>query len=245
VRPRFRKSSTIDDPCRPGVVLLHGIAGRSLLLRKLEKALQRDGFATLNLDYKSRRKPLDQLAEDIHPAIAAFVASHEGPIHFVVHSMGGLLARVYIAKHRPARLARVVMLGTPNGGSEIADFLKDVPIYRAYFGPAGSQLVTKPDRTLASLPPLDYPVGIIAGSRFLDPISAFFLLPWPNDGRVSVASSKLADMADHVIVKASHMGLLRHPVAIRQTTAFLRNGRFESLHPARAAETVMHQLPTI
>lgn len=223
---RLLRAPHIDDPGKAGVVLLHGIAGNSLLMHKLEKALRRAGFATLNLDYASRKKPLGALAHDIHGAIAAFAARRDGPIHFVGHSMGGLLARVYIAEYRPMRLGRVVMLGTPNGGSEVADRLKDVAAYRAYFGPAGAQLLTTQDETLAALPPLDYPVGIIAGSRFLDPISGLLLLPRPNDGRVSVASSKLADMTDHTIVKASHMGLLLHPAAVRQTIAFLNDGRF-------------------
>jgi pimeloyl-ACP methyl ester carboxylesterase len=226
-------ASRAESPCKAGVVLLHGIAGTSLMLRKLERALRRNGFATLNLNYASRKKPLERLADDIHSAIAEFMASQDGPIHFVVHSMGGLLARVYIAKYRPARLGRVVMLGTPNGGSEIADRLNHLPAYRAYFGPAGSQLLTTLDPTLAALPPLDYPVGIIAGNRFVDPISAFFLLPWPNDGRVSVASSRLADMTDHTTVKASHIGLLRHPLAISQTIAFLSEGHFALRRPAR------------
>ena len=201
------------------------------MLRRMEKAIQRAGFATLNLDYQSRKKPLDQLADDIHPAIAAFAAAHDGPTHFVTHSMGGLLARVYIARYRPSHLGRVVMLGTPNGGSEIADRLKDVGLYRTYFGPAGLQLVTTKDATLAALPPLDYEVGIIAGSRFLDPISALLVLPRPNDGRVSVESCKLDDMADHTTVRASHMGLLVHPTSIRQTIAFLRDGHFETARP--------------
>lgn len=232
--------SRTNDSRAGGVVLLHGIAGSSLLMRKLERALRRAGFATLNLDYASRKKSLASLADDSHGAIAAFAARQDGPIHFVGHSMGGLLARVYIATYRPARLGRVVMLGTPNGGSEVADRLKDVAAYRAYFGPAGAQLLTTQDETLAALPPLDYPVGIIAGSRFLDPISGLLLLPRPNDGRVSVASSKLADMADHTIVKSSHMGLLLHPVAISQTIAFLRDGRFE-MRRRRLAES--DQLP--
>jgi pimeloyl-ACP methyl ester carboxylesterase len=216
-----------NGPRIAGVILLHGIAGRSLLLRRLERSLQRAGFATLNLDYQSRKKPLEQLADDIHLAIAAFAATQAGPIHFVTHSMGGLLARVYIARYRPARLGRVVMLGTPNGGSELADRLKNVSLYRAYFGPAGLQLLTTKDATLMALPPPDYEIGVIAGNRFLDPISALLVLPRPNDGRVSVASSRLVDMADHTTVKASHMGLLVHPVAIRQTVAFIREGRFE------------------
>jgi pimeloyl-ACP methyl ester carboxylesterase len=227
---------TKDGSRAAGVVLLHGIAGRSLLLRRLENALQRAGFATLNIDYESRKKPLEQLAEDIHPAITAFASVDTGPIHFVTHSMGGLLARVYIAKYRPARLGRVVMLGTPNGGSEIADRFKDVALYRSYFGPAGLQLATTQHGTLAALPRLDYPVGVIAGNRFLDPISALFLLPWPNDGRVSVESSKLADMTDHTMVRASHMGLVLHPASIRQTITFLREGRFERGRPLRHDE---------
>ncbi|CCE00995.1 alpha/beta fold hydrolase [Bradyrhizobium sp. STM 3809] len=227
----LRRGRHQSGPRNAGVVLLHGIAGRSLMLRPLEKRLQRAGFATLNLDYESRKKPLEQLAEDIHPAIADFAASVDGPVHFVTHSMGGLLARVTIARHRPRQLGRVVMLGTPNGGSEIADRLQNVGLYRTYFGPAGLQLVTTKHVTLASLPPADYEIGVIAGSRFLDPIAGLFLLPWPNDGRVSVESCKLAEMTDHTVIKASHMGLLVHPASFRQTIAFLRDGQFGPARP--------------
>jgi len=211
-----------------GVVLLHGIGVGSWTLKKLERALQRRGFATLNLGYASRKKPIEALAEDIHPPIADFAKQCNGPIHFVAHSMGGLLARLYVAKYRPARLARVVMLGTPNGGSEVADLLMGLAIYRAILGPAGLQLSTALDPVLASLPPPDYEVGIIAGCRTIAPITSFLVLPRPNDGKVSVASSKLANMADHTIVKASHAGLTRHPAAIAQTIAFLRAGKFKS-----------------
>jgi pimeloyl-ACP methyl ester carboxylesterase len=238
----LRRHPRQSDPRTAGVVLLHGIASRSLMLRRMEKALQRAGFATLNLDYASRRKPLEQLAEDIHPAIAAFDAAHDGRLHFVTHSMGGLLARVYIAEHRPEQLGRVVMLGTPNGGSEIADRLKDLALYRAFFGPAGLQLMTTKDATLAALPALDYEVGIIAGNRFLDPVSGLLLLPRPNDGRVSVASCKLVDMADHTMVKASHTGLLLHPASIRQTIAFLRDGRFGTPRSAWRSEREAHRM---
>jgi pimeloyl-ACP methyl ester carboxylesterase len=190
--------------------------------------LRQSGFATLNLDYASRKKPLEALAEDIHPAIAAFEDICDGPIHFVAHSMGGLLTRLYVARHRPARLARVVMLGTPNGGSEVADLLKGFSLYRAIYGPAGLQLSTEQHPVLAALPPPDYPVGIIAGCRTIDPFASTFILPRPNDGRVSIESSKLGSMADHVTVQASHSGLIIHPVAIAQTIAFLQAGRFTS-----------------
>jgi len=216
-----------SDNSVAGVVLLHGIARTSRSLSKLERALRQAGFATLNLDYASRRKPLEALADEIHPEIAAFAERHPGPIHFVAHSMGGLLARRYLAVYRPSRLCRLVMLGTPNGGSEVAVLLKGLSLYRAIYGPAGLQLTTEPC-VLASLPPPDYQVGVIAGCRTIAPIASLLVLPRPNDGRVSVASSKLANMADHIIVKASHTGLPRHPAAIAQTIAFLHAGRFKS-----------------
>jgi pimeloyl-ACP methyl ester carboxylesterase len=214
------------DICCGGVVLLHGIAMGSWTLRKLERALQRRGFATLNLDYASRKKPLGQLAEDIHAPVQAFASRIDGPIHFVGHSMGALLARTYVARHRPERLGRVVLLGTPNGGSEIADLLEPLAIYRWLFGPAGAQLTTHPDESLASLPPLDYPVGVVAGNLSIYP-SSLFLMPRPNDGRVSVESAKLPDMADHIVVRATHPWLTRHRGAIDQTIAFLNAGRFD------------------
>jgi pimeloyl-ACP methyl ester carboxylesterase len=213
---------------RDGVVLLHGISRTSRSFRKMQAAIEGYGFATLNLGYASRLKALEQLAEDIHPAIEAFAAGIEGSIHFVGHSIGGLLARAYLGKYRPKRLGRVVMLGTPNGGSEIADRLKNVKA--AWFGPAGQQLITQRDAALdAILPPVDYPVGIIAGNRSIYPISSAFL-PKPHDGRVSVENTRLDGMVDHVVIGVSHPSLLRNALAVEQTIAFLRAGAVRRDH---------------
>ena len=211
-----------------GVVLLHGISRTARSFRRMQAALEGAGFATLNLDYASRRRALEALAEDIHPAIQRFADGIDGSIHFIGHSMGGLLARVYIARHRPKRLGRVVMLGTPNSGSEIADRLKDSKPFRAFFGPAGQQLGTRRSAADdAMLPPVDYPVGIIAGDRSIDPVASVFL-PKPHDGRVSVANTRLDGMADHAMVHTAHPWLMRNSVAIEQTIAFLQDGRFSA-----------------
>ncbi|KJC62353.1 hypothetical protein UP10_03260 [Bradyrhizobium sp. LTSPM299] len=219
----WRPATSTSD----GLVLLHGISRTARSFRRMELALQAAGFATLNLDYESRRKPLDALAEDIRPAVELFAGRLEGSLHFVCHSMGGLVARAYLARHRPLRLGRVVMLGTPNGGSEIADRLKSIAAYRAFFGPAGQQLVTRRDAaTSAMLPTVDYPTGIIAGNRSIYPITSMGL-PRPHDGRVSVANTKLGGMTDHIVIRTSHPWLVRNAEAIAQTIAFLRDGQFE------------------
>jgi pimeloyl-ACP methyl ester carboxylesterase len=211
---------------RDGVVLLHGISRTALSFRKMQLALERAGFTTLNLDYLSRSKALEALAEDIHPAIQRFADSIDTSVHFVGHSMGGLLARVYIGRYRPKRLGRVVMLGTPNGGSEIADRLKNFGAFRAFFGPAGQQLGTQRSAVDdAMLPPIDYPVGVIAGNRSIDPVAGT-MLPKPHDGRVSVANTRLDGMADHIIVETSHPWLVRNGLAIEQTITFVRDGSF-------------------
>lgn len=209
-----------------GVVLLHGISRTARSFGKMETALVGAGFITLNLDYASRRKSLEALVEDVRPDIERFAEGIGGSLHFVAHSMGGLLARVYLAKYRPHRLGRVMMLGTPNGGSEIADGLKNFAPYRAFFGPAGQQLGTQRDAAAdALLPPVDYPVGIIAGNRSVDPLAGVFL-PKPHDGRVSVANTKLDGMTDHVVVPVAHPFLPGNTNVIAQTLAFLRDGRF-------------------
>ncbi|MBR1296865.1 triacylglycerol lipase [Bradyrhizobium sp. AUGA SZCCT0042] len=209
-----------------GVILLHGISRTALSFRKMQTALEAAGFVTLNIDYPSRHHALEALAEHIHPAVTHLAAGIAGQLHFVGHSMGGLLARVYLSRYRPERLGRVVMLGTPNGGSEIADRLKNVSLYRAWFGPAGEQLVTRRDAATGALfPPVDFPVGIIAGNRSVDPTAALFLQK-PHDGRVSVENTKLDGMADHIVIGTAHPWLPGNGVAIAQTIAFLTDGRF-------------------
>ena len=213
---------------RPGgVVLLHGIARSARSFGKMQSALEAVGFATLNLDYQSRAKSLEALVADIHPVIAAFASRVDGPVNFVAHSMGALLARAYLARHPPS--GRVLLLGPPNNGSEIADRFGHLALYRAFFGPAGQQLTTAPDAaTRALLPPPTYPLGIIAGDRSVYPIASRFL-PSPNDGRISVASTRLDGMADHVVISTAHPLLVRDARAIAQTIAFLQNGRFNAM----------------
>lgn len=195
-------------------------------MRGLAHMLEREGYRTLNLDYRSNRAPLETLAEEIHPAIAAFAASFSGAVHFVGYSMGGLLIRAYITRHRPANLGRVVMLGSPNQGSEVADFVQNWRLYRRIYGPAGQQLVTRQQSFAALFGVVDYPLGILAGtSGWLDPLGSA-LIRAPNDGKVSVASTKLPGMRDHRTLRVTHTFFPHARNAWREVLHFLKMGRF-------------------
>ncbi len=210
---------------RDRVLLLHGIAAGSRSMRRLEAAITQAGFETLNLAYPSCRLGLADLVEVIH-AERSWITDHGGRTHLATYSMGGLLARGYITRHRPPNLGRVVMLGPPSGGSEIADRLARNFLYRRMLGPAGGELTTAPSEALTQLfGTVDYPLGVIAGDRCLYPLG-WLLIPGPNDGRVSVERTRVAGMADHVTIPVSHIGMLWDPAAIRLAVRFLQHGRF-------------------
>ena len=208
-----------------GVLLLHGIARRAASLRSLERRLTAESYATLNLDYPARRLGLADIAETIAPAVLGF-ADGVSRLHLVTHSMGGLVARVLLAWHRPESLGRVVMLGPPNGGSEVADALHRLAPYRRVFGPAGAELVTSRGTVQERLfGMVDYPLGVIAGRRSLYPLASL-LLPGPNDGRVTVARTRVEGMTDHIVLPVAHPTMMWNRRVQAETVHFLREGRF-------------------
>ena len=214
------------EPAREGVLLLHGIARRPASMRPMERRLATAGYRTLNLGYPARTADLAGCAAAIAPAIAAFAAECDR-LHVVTHSMGGLVARVLLARHRPKSLGRVVMLGPPSQGSEVADALHRLWLHRRVFGPAGAELVTRRDAALETrLGAVDYPLGIIAGSRSLDPLASRLWLRGPNDGRVTVARTRLDGMDDHCVLPVAHPTMMRAVHVQSETLRFLAEGRF-------------------
>lgn len=192
----------------------------------LASALRAQGYRTLAPSYGFRRS-LPRILEILQPQVAGFAAAAAGPLHIVTHSLGGLVARALIAAHRPPYLGRVVMLAPPNSGSELADLLMDLKLSGAVLGPVGSHLCTRRlARDEALLGRVDYPLGIVAGSRSLTPFAGR-LLPLANDGMVSVASTRLPGMADHIVLPVPHTLMPVHPQVIAQVSAFLATGTFQ------------------
>ena len=195
-------------------------------MRSLAKFLETQGYAVLNVDYPSRRLPLESLIQHIQETVAAFNQDSERKIHFVGYSLGGLLARGLIHRHRPANLGRVVQLAPPNQGSEVADFWKNNFFYQWIFGPAGQELGAGEKSFTRILGPVDYELGVIAGNRTWDPFSSA-MIEGPDDGKVSVESTKVAGLTDHIIIPASHTFIIYKTEAHEQTVHFLKNGKFD------------------
>jgi pimeloyl-ACP methyl ester carboxylesterase len=146
-------------------------------------------------------------------------------IHFVTHSLGGILVRKYLIDHDIPRLGRVVMLGPPNQGSAAVDELEDLPGFDWINGPAGRQLGKGADSVPLQLGPAEFELGIIAGNRSIDPITSA-VLDDPDDGKVSVEDTKLEGMDDFIVVEHSHAFIMRLQNPIELTIRFLQTGSF-------------------
>ncbi len=208
------------------VILLHGINRSSKSMEKLADYFKKNGYETLNVNYASTKYTIDILGERLDRKIKAKIPKN-AKINFVSYSMGTLISRLYIHKYKPKNLGRVVLIAPPNNGSEIADFLMDNPAYQLSFGPAGQELGTGTNSIIKKLPAeFDYDMGVIAGDRTIDPISSF-IIPGKDDGKVSIKSTKLKGMKDHIIIHASHTFIMKNKTALKQSLYFLRNGIFK------------------
>ena len=200
VAAAFALAPPVAAPVEPQtcVILLHGLGRTPLSMLPLKFALDRAGYRTVNQGYPSLARPIEELSgTQVPEALAKCAAPPDAPVHFVAHSLGGILVRHYLQDHDVPDGSRMAMLGPPNHGSELIDEFAD-DAWFTVMGPAALQLGTGADSVPANLGPVDLEIGVIAGTR--TSLDSMILqaapLPEPNDGKVSLESASLDEMQD-------------------------------------------------
>jgi len=194
------------------VILLHGLGRTARSMSALEHVLSAKGYDVMNLNYPSRTAHIEQLVTDhLAPVIEKISTDPNTTIHFVTHSMGGIMVRHYLANHPLPNLGRIVMLAPPNQGSHLATKISTVPFSQKIFGPALKQLAHTPNSFVHTLPQSGYQVGVIAGKY---------------DGKVSVDDTKLENMTDFLVVPKTHTWIMHDPKVIQAISTFLKTGKF-------------------
>jgi len=213
-------SVAAEAPC---LVLLHGLARTEASMAVLEAALAKDGMQVVRPGYPSTSATIEDLAAEVIPR--ALNTCGPGPVDFVTHSMGGILLRYWAEAKGIPNLRRAVMLGPPNQGSEVVDILGDVTAFGWVNGPAGAQMGTGDQSLPRALGPVRFELGVIAGTRSLNPYFSA-VLPGPDDGKVSVSAARVAGMTDFIELPVTHTFMMISPPVITEVRAFLETGQF-------------------
>ncbi len=218
----------VPDATRETVVLIHGMRRTGRSMGKMAAAMREAGYNTVVCSYSSNR-PAHEIATNLFAALGPVIEAAPR-VNFVTHSLGGILVRDAFRDGTPPNLGRVVMLGPPNGGSAHIDLLVHLPLCETIWGTPSSELGTGTNALPARLPPIDYPCLVIAGTN---PGILGWMLPGENDGKVTVASAGAGGPSEVLLLPTGHTWMMRNPVVISNTIAFLQNGTAEGQHPSK------------
>jgi len=211
-----------NDP-RDVVVLLHGLGRSAPSMWLLDYRLSQAGYDVYRLSYDSISQSPSQIVDVVTQQLEVCCQHTQRTVHFVGHSLGGLVIRAYLANQKPQNLGRVVLLGTPNQGTPIVDYFKS---WRGFdnLGPTTGELGTNHQSFPNKLGNPDYPVGVIAGYTGWH-INDWYL-PGDDDGLVPLSATQIPNMADYLVLKVGH-GMLRYRADVaQQTLHFLQHGQF-------------------
>jgi len=208
------------------IILIHGLARTSRCMNKAASLLTAYGYDVINVNYPSQKKVISELVSlYIHPAIKECETKTYKQIHFLTHSMGGILIRYYLATHSIKNLGKTVMLAPPNQGSEVVDKIGHLKLFYLLNGPAGRQLGTDKNSLPIQLGKLDFEAGIITGYRSINPLLSL-LIPGKNDGKVAVERAKIKGIKDFLLVPNTHSFIMQRSKVIYQALYFIQQGVF-------------------
>lgn len=193
------------------VVLLHGMLATRRSMAGLAATLSDQGYAVLNWGYPSLTHSIVNHAQRLSELLFELDQDDRfSCVHFVTHSMGGIILRYAVNRRSTRKCSRLVMLAPPNRGSRLANFPLG-PLHGWF--PQIAELSEAADSLVNSIPePIGFEVGIIAAS---------------DDFVVDIGSTGLACQRDHVVVTSSHQRLPRRSETMRYVSRFLAHGRFD------------------
>ena len=205
---------------RETFILVHGLWTHGVVMWLMARRIARCGYRTACWSYPSMRRSLTENAESLALHCTKLAVPR---VHFVGHSMGGLVMLRMLELQTEFAVGRVVLTGTPYGGSYAARRFARMPGGRALLGCCLPEWLGR-DRPYP-LHPFD--IGVIAGrvgiglGRIVAPD-----MTWPNDGVVAVAETEIAEARDHIVLDVNHTGMLFSRQVVQQACAFIRGGRF-------------------
>ncbi len=205
--------------------MVHGLGRTSASMTILESRLKNADFRVVSFGYPSTSEPMEALVDRLQAEVELCCGPEAETVHFVTHSMGGVLVRSYLDRQPEAHQGRVVMLSPPNQGSEIIDAFADSPLLQRIVGPAGSALGTDSAGISSQLGPIRFGLGIVAGDRSINPLGSW-LIPGPDDGKVGVDRARVEGATDFMVVSATHTFIMNRRDVAEQVVHFLRQGRF-------------------
>ncbi|MDP1677804.1 MAG: alpha/beta hydrolase [Bacteroidota bacterium] len=205
------------------VVLLHGLGRGKSIMVPLQTRLEDVGFSTVLIDYHSINRSPDQILTEVTKQIDTIQIDSNQTIHFVGHSLGGLIIRAYLDSNTVKNLGKVILIGSPNNGTPFVDHFRDT-WWLKLVGSAAASLGTDNKSFPRTLRPPYYPVGIIAGIS--KTISNDDFIPGEDDGIVPVESTKVEGMKDFILLEVSHSALPRNELVAQQVIEFLKHGKF-------------------
>lgn len=188
-------------------------------MRLMGMRLQRCGFQPIVFSYPSMRSSLSQNALLLSHFVRSMTASR---IHFIGHSLGGLLVLQTLAEFPEQRIGRIILMGSPYNGSNVAATLSPRAPGRYILGRSMLQWLGQ------RLPEChaQYELGVIAGCKSIGGGRLISRLPHPNDGVVTVDETRIPNTSDEIVLNVSHSGMLLSAGLALQACSFLQSGHF-------------------
>ena len=200
------------------IVLLHGQGRTRLSMVVLGKRFRSAGYQTLNFPYNQTIRSLDEISGQLVEFIGQKVKTSD--YHLIGHSLGNVIIRNAFRKDYPAGLGKIVMLAPPNQPAHLAKRLKKNLIYRLFTGDSGQKL--SEEKFYRDLPIPRVPFGVIAGDK-----GQSLTFSEPNDGVVTVGSTKLEGMADWILLHHGHTFIMNCKDTFEHCVRFIESGRFK------------------